>query len=299
MKRTRKYSNLAIGWQCRGLRNVQGGGRMNLGISFRAAARLAVAILGLLPLTAVRAHAQFGPPPPPAQPVNPRKIAPQDFTGYWVSVVTEDWRFRMITPDKGDFTSVPLNSEGVRVTNLWDPVKDTASGNQCRSYGAPAIMRVPTRLHITWADDNTLQIQTDAGQQTRLFHFKVTSPGNEAPSWQGYSIAEWDGLPGGGMFRLPTVLAGGAAAAASEGYLKVVTTDLRAGYLRKNGVPYSANTNLLEYYDGFKEPNGDRWLVVTTVVTDPQYLSQPFITSSHFKKEPDASKWDPTPCEAQ
>jgi hypothetical protein len=271
---------------------------MNLKI-FREIAHIAAAASVLALLVPTRTNAQFGPPPPPAQPPNPHKIAPQDFTGYWVSIVTEDWRFRMITPDKGDFTSVPLNSEGVRVTNLWDPVKDAQSGNQCKSYGAPAIMRVPTRLHITWADDNTLKIETDAGEQTRLFHFNVTPPANEAPSLQGYSAAEWDGLPGGGMFRLPTVLAGGAAKPASEGYLKVNTTDLRAGYLRKNGVPYSANAKLVEYYDSFKEPNGDSWLVVTTIVTDPQYLSQPFITSSHFKKEPDASKWDPTPCEAQ
>jgi hypothetical protein len=267
--------------------------------TFRGTAQIAAAAFVLALLVPVSANAQFGPPPPPAQPPNPHKIAPQDFTGYWVSIVTEDWRFRMITPDKGDFTSVPLNTEGVRVTNLWDPVKDVQSGNQCKSYGAPAIMRVPTRLHITWADDNTLKIETDAGEQTRLFHFNVTQPPTEAPSLQGYSAAEWDGLPGGGMFRLPTVLAGGAAKPASEGYLKVTTTDLRAGYLRKNGVPYSANAKLVEYYDSFKEPNGDSWLVVTTIVTDPQYLSQPFITSSHFKKEPDASKWDPTPCEAQ
>jgi hypothetical protein len=272
---------------------------MNLRNLFRANACLAGAFWAFSTFAPLRTNAQFGPPPPPAQPVNPRKIAPQDFTGYWVSIITEDWRFRMLTPDKGDFTSVPLNSEGVRVTNMWDPLKDTASGNQCRSYGAPAIMRVPTRLHITWIDDNTLQIQTDAGQQTRLFHFNATPPAGEAPSWQGYSVAEWDGLPGGGMFRLPTVLAGGATQAASEGYLQVTTSNLRPGYLRKNGVPYSANAKLVEYYDSFQEPNGDRWLVVTTVVTDPQYLSQPFITSSHFKKEPDGSKWDPTPCEAQ
>jgi hypothetical protein len=129
-------------------------------------------------------------------------------------------------------------------------------------------------------------------------HFDAPPP-NEEPSWQGYSVAEWDGLSAQGMFRLPTVLAGGRAGPASEGYLKVVTTHLRPGYLRKNGVPYSANAVLLEYFDSFKEPNGDSWLVVTTIVTDPQYLSQPFITSSHFKKEPDAAKWDPAPCEAK
>lgn len=246
------------------------------------------------------ARAQFG-YPPPARPVNPREIAPQDFTGYWVSVVTEDWRWRMITPDKGDTASVPLNSVGKALADNWDPDKDIAAGEQCKSYGAPAIMRVPTRLHISWVDDHTLKVETDAGMQTRLFHFTNAAPANSEPSLQGYSIADWEGLKAGGMFRLPTTTlgAGGQQPHASEGYLRVMTTDLRAGYLRKNGVPYSANATLEEYYDSFTEPNGDTWLVVTSIVTDPQYLAQPFITSSQFKKETDGSKWHPTPCEAK
>ncbi|MGA3295565.1 MAG: hypothetical protein ABSE45_16470 [Candidatus Acidiferrales bacterium] len=248
-----------------------------------------------------RAGAQFGPPPPAAGPPNYRLIAPLDLTGYWVSVVTEDWRFRMITPDKGDYGGVPLTREGTQVALSWDPAKDEASGNQCRSYGAAAIMRVPERIHITWQDDNTLRIDTDAGTQTRLFHFGGTPPLNGTPQWQGYSVASWQGFRQGGAFQLPTVLSKDAAAPriGLEGYLKVVTTQMRPGYLRKNGAPYSANAVLEEYFDSFKEANGDTWLVVTAIVTDPQYLYQQFITSSHFKKLPDASGWNPTPCEAK
>lgn len=241
--------------------------------------------------------AQFGAAPPP-RPVDARAAAPQDFTGYWVAVVTEDWRFRMVTPDKGDFAGVPLNAEGRRIADEWDPKRDEANGDQCRSYGAAAIMRVPERLHITWTDDNTLRVETDAGEQVRLLHFGGTPPPGATPSWQGYSVADWEG-------RSPRTFIGavrgglGSARPAPEGYLKVVTTQLRPGYLRKNGVPYGPKTSVLEYFDSFKEPNGDRWLVVTTVVTDPEYLAQPFVTSSHFKKIPDASGWHPTPCEAQ
>jgi len=64
-------------------------------------------------------------------------------------------------------------------------------------------------------------------------------------------------------------------------------------------VPYGANTVVEEYFDSFNEPNGDSWLVVTSLVTDPEYLAQPYLTSSQFKKLPDASGWNPTPCEAQ
>ena len=234
-------------------------------------------------------QAQFGPPPP--QPARPAKeVAPEDLTGYWVSIVTEDWRWRMVTPAKGDFTSVPLNQEGRKVAMEWDPEKDTAAGNQCRAYGAAGLMREPTRVHISWVDDNTLKVETDAGTQTRLFHFNAKTMPHEAASWQGYSAATWDGLR-------PAPRRGGAAPAG--GSLKVVTTDLKPGYLRKNGIPYSGNTVLTEYYDRTNEPNGDSWLIITTIVHDPANLYADFVTSTHFKMEKDGSKWDPTPCEAK
>jgi hypothetical protein len=258
---------------------------------------IVVALLSLVAPT--RVGAQFG-FPPPQPPVNARAIAPLDLTGYWVSVVTEDWRFRMITPDKGDYASVPLNSEGKRVADTWDPAKDEATGNECRSYGAAAIMRVPGRLHISWENDNTLRVDTDAGMQTRVFHFGGTPPQQSDPQWQGYSVAEWEGLRvAGGPNLRGFGAAPGAGAPVREGYLKVVTTQLRPGYLRKNGVPCSGNAILEEYFDSFKAPDGQMWLVVTTIVTDPQYLSEPFITSSHFKKLPDASGWNPSQCVAK
>ncbi|PWT97375.1 MAG: hypothetical protein C5B51_31430 [Terriglobia bacterium] len=244
----------------------------------------------------------------PAPPASPREGARFDPTGYWVSVVTEDWRFRMITPPKGDYASVPLNPEGRRVADTWDPAKDEREGNQCKSYGAANIMRVPGRVHITWQDDNTLKLEMDAGTQTRLFHFGAGQPPAGEPAWQGYSMAEWEGGPvgrggaGGGGGGGTTAQSGPGAtreAAARGGSLKVVTTHLRSGYLRKNGVPYSDKAVMTEYYDRTTEENGDSWLVVTTIVDDPQYLQQPFITSTHFKREADGSKWSPTACTAR
>lgn len=224
-----------------------------------------------------------------------RALAPIDLSGYWVSVVTEDWRFRMVTPKKGDYASVPLNPTGIKLADAWDPAKDEADGIQCKAYGAPGIMRVPERLHITWADDNTLKVETDAGTQTRLFHFgKWTAPTGEG-TWQGDSVASWDDLAPLGRGGAPPPPVGGQM----RGSLKVVTTHIRPGYLRKNGVPYSANTVLTEYYDRVMEPNGDVWLIVKTIVDDPTYLNQPFITSSNFKKIPDDSGWHPTACSAR
>jgi hypothetical protein len=204
--------------------------------------------------------------------------APMDVTGYWVSFVTEDWRFRMVTPRKGDYQAVPMNAEARKVANAWDPAADEAAGNQCKAYGAPAIMRVPARFHITWRDDNTLRMDSDSGMQTRLFHFSAapsSQPGER--TWQGYSIAQW---------QKPAVL-------------KVITSNLRPGYLRKNGVPYSENATVTEYFDMAPLPSGGQLLLDTVVVDDPQYLQQPFIVSSQYKKEADGSKWDPTPCTAK
>ena len=80
--------------------------------------------------------------------------------------------------------------------------------------------------------------------------------------------------------------------------MKVVTTNMRAGYLRKNGVPYSEAAGLIEYYDVAPQRSGDVLLVVTAVVEDARYLRQPFMVTSQFKKLAGASGWEPTPCSA-
>ena len=248
----------------------------------------------------------------PAAPAAARAAAPVELTGYWVSVVTEDWRFRMVTPPKGDYASVPLNAEGTRVANTWEPSKD----GMCEAYGAAAIMRMPGRVHITWEDDNTLKIETDAGVQTRLLHFRGSPPSNAERTLQGYSVAQWIGgaPPGGfggfggfggnvaapeaaGAARQGAAPARGAAAPTRWGVLRVTTTALRAGWLRKNGVPSSENATVTENFMRFTEGN-DVWFTVTTIVEDPTYLNQSFITSSNFKREPDGAKWKPTPCRA-
>ena len=230
-----------------------------------------------------------------------RNGAAIDLTGYWVSVISEDWEFRMVAPDKGIFDTLPLNAEGRRVGNTWDPAKDEAAGEQCRAYGAGNIMRMPTRLHITWENDTTLRIDTDAGTQTRLLHFGPIPATMAEPSWQGYSAASWELAPGGG--RGGARGAGGAAPApvtpGAGGDLKVVTTNLKPGYVRRNGAPYSKNAVVTEYYDLHGLPNGDQWFTVTTRVDDPTYLSSPYLTTSDFKKLPDAAGWTPTPCTAK
>jgi hypothetical protein len=212
--------------------------------------------------------------------------APVDLTGYWVAFISEEWRYRMVMPPKGDYRGIPLTPEGTRVANTWNPA--APEPEPCKAYGAPAIMRIPGRLHIVWQDDDTLRLDTDAGTQTRLFRFgsAASTSAAAAPTWQGTSTARWESA------------GGGAAAGARAGSLTVITTNARPGYLRRNGVPYSAEATVTEYFDVAPHPTGGQVLIVTTVVEDPQYLQRPYIVSSHFKKETDGSKWDPSPCTA-
>jgi hypothetical protein len=233
----------------------------------------------------------FAQPPRSAAPPTGKQGALIDLTGYWVSIVDEDWRWRMVTPPKGDFASVPLNAEGRRVGNLWDPAKDVSEGNQCKAYGAAGLMRLPTRLHITWADNTTLQVDSDAGTQRRLFHFDGSKWKAGEPQWQGDSVASWVRQYQSRGFAPPF----GGPVTGMGGALKVVTTHMRAGYLRKNGVPYSADAALTEYFDRV-EFEGVDYLILTSIVDDPEYLSDTFITSEQFKLERDGSKWNPQAC---
>ena len=219
-----------------------------------------------------------------------RSSAPsRDLTGYWVSVVAEHWHYRMLVPPKGDFAMLPLNAEAQRIAGAWDPAKEAASGEPCKSYGAAAIMRVPGRLRIQWMDDNTLKMETDAGQQTRLFRFgRPQAPGADA-GWQGFSRAEW---------RYATRADRSGGPQPGFGTLTVTTTNMRPGYLFKNGAPYSANAVLTEHFQRHNTPNGEQWFTVVVILEDPTYLTERYVTSYHFKKEPDDSKWRPTPCTA-
>jgi hypothetical protein len=246
-------------------------------------------------LGAPLALAQQAPATPPP---SARAAAPVDFTGYWVSPVMEDWRWRMVTPLKGDAASIPVNAAARAVIDAWDPAKDEAAGDACKAYGAPALLRVPGRLRIRWLDDDTLEVQADAGEQTRLLHFGAAPSGSTAPSRQGYSQASWSFLQQPpGPAGVPLGMAPGRPAPSRT--LEVATTRLLPGYLRKNGVPYSAETSVQEYFDLFTEPDGAQWFTVTTIVTDPVYLGLPFVTTTDFRKERDGAKFEPRPCTAR
>lgn len=227
------------------------------------------------------------------QPIAPRLTNAIDLTGVWVSVVNEDWNYRMVRPPKGDYRLMQMTPEGRRVADMWDPNSD----GSCLAYGAASLVRVPQRMRISWESDSVLKLETDAGQQVRRFVFGAA----EAPqgrSLQGFSRSRWvpdSPVTDQGLrpaFPKPD---------ARHSTLEVLTSNLSGGWLRRNGVPYSPDARVTEYYDRFALPHGngsDEWLLVTTIVDDPIYHVEPFVTSTNFKREPDGSKWHPTACKS-
>jgi len=230
----------------------------------------------------------------------PRDAAPVDLTGTWVSVIAEDWRYRMMTPPAGELYGLPLNAAAQEFMNAWDPEADEAAGLACKGYSAPNLMRLPGRARISWENESTLKIEYDTGEQTRLLNFGGTPPADSERTWQGYSVAQWVLAPriargiGFGALQAP------GPAGVPTGPLQVTTTNLREGYLRKNGVPFSENAQLTEYFIRRTDiVSGDEWFSLLSVVEDPEYLMGTFIRSSEFKKEADDSMWSPRPCSAR
>jgi hypothetical protein len=252
---------------------------------------LFVTAVGSLAIFACSVWGQGPPAGPRGSAAAGRGNAPFDLTGYWVGQVTEDWRYRMAAAPKGDVGGIPVSAEGRRVAAAWDPDKDAASEDACKAYGVGGVMHMAGRLHITWDADDTLKIETEAGAQSRLLAFGMPrAQGAQGSDWQGVSVATWD-RPAAALSGF-SIGRGGASGAT----LKVVTTKAKPGYLMRNGVPYGANATFTEYYDLLQVPGGDTLLVVSVEAVDPQYLSQPYWYSVHFKKQADATGWKLRPC---
>jgi hypothetical protein len=225
-----------------------------------------------------------------------REMAPIDITGHWVSLITDDWVYRMLTPARGDYSFVPLNEAGRQEADRWDPTRDAAAGEHCKAYGAPAIMRLPSRVEISWEDDDTLRLDVDTGMQTRLFHFAADpSPGPR--SRQGYSHAAWEFS--GDLGR--QLVFGGARTSLERvgvtGSLAVETDNLLPGYLRRNGVPFSQDAFMTEYYSLIAEDDGNEYLIIQTFVDDPTYLREHFVRTMQFKRERNGARRAPMDCE--
>ena len=246
-------------------------------VTTRVGAATAIVTLAVAMLAAQGRGAGQAPAPPP------RVAALVDLTGYWVSIVSEDWRYRQFTPPNGDYASVPLNANGRKAADAWDPARDEAAGEQCKAYGAAGLMRIPTRLHITWQDDNTLKMRLISG----------TKPAYSPMPDQKPVVA------GGACRRRHGIIRArcspDAAALRRLAAPRVTTTQMRQSAC--DATAYRrANTVMTEYFNRFDIPGGDSYLVVTSEIVDPENLATPFWTSQNFKRQRDATGWNPQPC---
>ena len=149
---------------------------------------------------------------PNAVPPSARDQAPWDPSGYWVSLITQNWRWRMVVVGPGDYIGIPINAEAKRIADTFNRAEAEAAGKQCEAHGGGIVMDLPERIRIGWQDANDLKVETDTAMQTRLLHFMAAgrgAPGGAqaarpsrstemAPSLQGYSVARWV-TPGGGQ----------------------------------------------------------------------------------------------------
>jgi hypothetical protein len=232
--------------------------------------------------------------PAAGQATSARAQAPWDPTGYWVSLITLDWRFRMVVPGKGEYLGIPINLKAKEFADAWQPGPDEAAGKQCEAYGGANVVLVPERLRLGWQDDNALQVQTDAGMQSWLLHFGPAGNMADMPaSWQGYAAASWDlhAAPQGNPFG-----PAGPQAAPHYGTIDVQVSHLLPGLIRKNGVPYGSGASVTQYWEQHDGPAGAHYLTISQILSDPEYLVEPYYTTATFEKEASGSQWNPTPC---
>src|SRR6266571_570633 len=123
-------------------------------------------------------------------PSTPKAANPTDFTGYWVSVVTEDWVYRMVTPSKAlvpVFRCTPKDAKW-RMLGIPQKMKPRAINVRSTERLQSSGFQGACILHGT--PDYTLKIETDAGTQTRLLNFREGRPaqvasGKELPQPNG------------------------------------------------------------------------------------------------------------------
>jgi hypothetical protein len=190
-------------------------------------------------------------------------FAQVDLSGGWDSIRHEDQIERGAGPEIGDYTGVPINDQARSRADAWDAEKWTQPEHECEPHPADYGARGGGSMRI-WAEANPATLEVTAWhtemmwmQPRRAIYMDHRQhPAEDAiHTWQGFSTGEWVGDT-----------------------LKVTTTHLKEGWIRRNGIPRSDKATMVEYFIR----NGD-YLTVVTIVQDPVYLTEPFIRTSDWK----------------
>ena len=189
-------------------------------------------------------------------------LAHVELSGGWGQRFHEDLPERGAGPEIGDYVGLPMNDAARLRADSWDAGKWTMLERQCEPHPADYAPRGPASMRITSTVDPVSQdvISWHTTMMWMLPQRAIHMDGRARPSpyaqhsWQGFSTGEWEG-----------------------DMLKVTTTHLKEGWLRRNGVPRSDKATLIEYFIR----HGD-YLTLVTIVKDPVYLTEPFVRTSNW-----------------
>lgn len=192
--------------------------------------------------------------------------AQADLAGMWAQRFHEELPERGEGPEIGDYTGLPVNDAARLRADSWDASKWTVPERQCEPHPADYAPRGPANLRIGRTVDPVSQevVSWDVTvmwslQQRTIFMDGRSHPSpNAQHSWQGFSTGEWDG-----------------------DMLKVTTTHLKEGWVRRNGLPRSDKATLTEYFIRNQD-----YLTLVTIVDDPVYLTEPLVRTSDWVLDP-------------
>ena len=192
--------------------------------------------------------------------------AQMDLSGAWGQRFHEDAPERGAGPEIGDYTGLPINDAARRRADAWDAAKWTMPERQCEPHPADYGPRGPASLRISSTLDPVSQDVVSWNvtvlwmvQQRTIWMDGRAHPSEYAQhTWQGFSTGEWEG-----------------------DMLKVTTTHLKEGWVRRNGLPRSSEATMTEYF-----LRHDDYLTLVTVVRDPVYLTEPLVRTSNWVLDP-------------
>jgi hypothetical protein len=189
-----------------------------------------------------------------------------DLAGMWGQRFHEDSPERGGGPEIGDYTGLPVNDAARLRADSWTASKWTMPERQCEPHPADYGPRGPASLRIESVVD---PISQDVAEwhvtimwqlQRRIIYMdgRPHPSAHAQHSWQGFSTGEWE-----------------------NGMLKVTTTHLKEGWVRRNGLPRSDKATLTEYFI-----RNDDYLTLVTIVDDPVYLTEPLVRTSDWVLDP-------------
>jgi len=193
-------------------------------------------------------------------------FAQMDLAGEWAPQFHEDQPERLGGPDVGDYAGLPINDAARMMADAWNADILSVPEHQCKPHPSDYSPRGPAQLQI-WKEVDPVSreviawrthIQWQAPERWIYMDGRPHPDEFAAHTWQGFSTGEWIGQ-----------------------ILKVTTTHLKKGWIRRNGVPRSDQAELTEYF----WRHGD-YLTWTVIINDPMYLTEPMLRSSDFRWSP-------------